>query len=88
LRVRVDKDRRHQPFSAGRDVPIALQNNPLDLKGRTATPSAARVFGLRMCAVKKSMNLSDVRSPGELLNYDDAALAKAIAAGVLTEVVQ
>jgi hypothetical protein len=25
---------------------------------------------------------------GELLNYDDAALAKAIAAGVLTEVVQ
>jgi hypothetical protein len=46
------------------------------------------VFGLRMCAVKKSMNLSDVRSPGELLNYDDAALAKAIAAGVLTEVVQ
>ena len=25
---------------------------------------------------------------GELLNYDDAALAKAIAAGVLTEVMQ
>jgi hypothetical protein len=28
------------------------------------------------------------RLAGELLNYDDAALAKAIAAGVLTEVVQ
>jgi hypothetical protein len=52
-------------------VGASLRNGPLRILGGTgATPTLAV---LKMVAA-------------EMLNYDDAALAKAIAAGVLTEV--